>query len=41
LAHDERLEILTQAREIGARAQDAKEDALIDEAFAAVRGGRG
>lgn len=33
-------EIMTQAREIGSRAQDANEDeidALIDEAFAAVR----
>ena len=37
-------EILTQAREIGARAPDASEkevDALLDEAFAATRGKRG
>lgn len=36
-------EIMTQAREIGSRVQDADEkeiDALIDEAFAATRGGR-
>jgi hypothetical protein len=39
-----RQEILTQAREIGSRAQDASEkdvDALVDEAFAATRGKRG
>jgi hypothetical protein len=37
-------EIMTQAREIGSRVPDANEDevdALIDEAFAAARGGRG
>lgn len=37
-------EIVTQAREIGSRVQDADEnevDALIDEAFAAARGRRG
>jgi hypothetical protein len=37
-------EIMTQAREIGSRAQDANEkdiDAQIDEAFAATRGGGG
>ena len=37
-------EIMTQAREIGSRLPDANEkdiDALIDEAFAAARGGRG
>jgi hypothetical protein len=35
---------VAQAREIGSRAQDVTEediDALIDEAFAATRGGRG
>jgi hypothetical protein len=39
-----RREILTQAREIGSRVQDASEkdvDALVDEAFAATRGKRG
>jgi hypothetical protein len=41
-------EIIAQAREVGSRVQDAHEDAsekdvddLIDEAFAATRGGRG
>ena len=37
-------EIMAQASEIGSRAPDANEDeldALIDEAFAATRGGRG
>ena len=36
-----RQDILTQAREIGSRVQDANEkdvDALLDEAFAATRG---
>ena len=39
-----RREILTQAREIGSRVQDASEkdvDALLDEAFAATRGKHG
>ena len=39
-----RREIITQAQEIGARCRDANEkdvDALVDEAFAAIRGRRG
>jgi hypothetical protein len=39
-----RREIVTQAREIGSRVQDANEkdlDALLDEAFTATRGKRG
>jgi hypothetical protein len=39
-----RREIMTQAREIGSRAQSANAedvDALIDEAFSAIRGQRG
>ena len=39
-----RREIVTQAQEIASRVRDASEedlDALLDEAFAATRGGRG
>ena len=39
-----RREIITQAQEIGSRAQDVTEeevDALLDEAFAEIRGKRG